>query len=165
MWVFEFSIFINRTNDTIKNTDPIITCSPWNPVVIKKTLPKEESDMQKGASRYSNPCSIVKIAPKVIVIISGSVDLEKSFFNISWWDHVTVTPEDRSKIVFIRGILIGLKVIIDKEGQFCPSSIVGEILLWKNAQKKDTKNKTSETINKTIPIFSPFMTSKECIPW
>jgi len=121
--------------------------------------------MQKGASIYSNPCNAVKITPREIVAIRDITDLEKFFFNISWWDHVTVTPEDKSRIVFIRGILIGLKVVIDKEGQFCPSSIVGEILLWKNAQKKDTKNKTSDTINKIIPIFKPFMTSKECIPW
>jgi hypothetical protein len=61
--------------------------------------------------------------------------------------------------VFIRGILIGLKVVIDREGQFWPNSTVGEILLWKNAQKKDTKNNTSDTINRIIPIFKPFITS------
>jgi len=60
---------------------------------------------------------------------------------------------------------MGLNVMIDKEGQVCPSSIVGEILLWKNAQKKDAKNNTSDTMNSTIPIFSPFITSEECMPW
>lgn len=133
-------------------------------MVIKKILPKEESDIQKGASMYSNPCSIVKIIPRVIVIIKEITDLEKFFFSISWCDQVTVTPEDNNRMVFIRGILIGLKVLIDMEGQFCPNSIVGEILLWKNAQKKDTKKRTSDTINRTIPIFSPFITSDECIP-
>jgi len=113
----------------MRKIDPIITCSPWNPVVIKKILPKEESDMQNGASIYSNPCNIVKTTPKVIVIIREVVDLEKFFFNISWCDQVTVTPEDRSRIVFIKGMLIGLKVMMDREGQFCPNSIVGEILL------------------------------------
>lgn len=32
-------------------------------------------------------------------------------------------------MVFNRGILIGLNGLIDKGGQFCPSSIVGEILV------------------------------------
>lgn len=165
IWLFEFNILVNRTRDTVRNTEPIITCNPWNPVVMKKTLPNEESDIQKGASTYSKPWSIVKIAPSMIVMIKDVEDLEKFFFSISWWDQVTVTPEDKSKIVFIRGILIGLKVTIDKEGQFCPNSIVGEILLWKKAQKKDTKKRTSDKINSTIPIFNPFITSRECIPW
>jgi len=108
---------MNRTKDTVRNTEPIITCNPWNPVVMKKILPKEESDIQKGASMYSKPCNIVNITPKPIVIIREITDLKKFFFNISWCDQVTVTPEDRSKIVFIRGILMGLKVIMDKEGQ------------------------------------------------
>jgi hypothetical protein len=33
-----------------------------------------------------------------------------------------------------------------------PNSGVGDRLLWKKAQKKDTKNITSEIINKIIPI-------------
>jgi len=64
-----------------------------------------------------------------MVIIKAILDLLKLFFSISWCDHVTVTPEDRSKIVFINGILIGLKAVIVIGGQAWPSSIVGEILL------------------------------------
>ena len=84
MWDFEFTIFINRTKDTIRKMDPIITCNPWNPVVIKKILPNEESDIQNGASTYSNPCNAVKITPKVIVMAKEITDLENFFFNISW---------------------------------------------------------------------------------
>jgi len=50
-------------------------------------------------------------------------------------------------------------------GHCAPISIVGEILLWKNAQKKEKKNKTSETINKIIPHRSPFSTIDVWIPW
>jgi len=42
---------------------------------------------------------------------------------------------------------------------------VGEILLWKNPQKNDTKKNTSDEMNRIIPIFSPFITRKECAPW
>jgi len=42
---------------------------------------------------------------------------------------------------------------------------VGEILLWKKAQKKDAKNRTSEAMNRIMPVFSPFMTELECNPW
>jgi hypothetical protein len=37
-------------------------------------------------------------------------------------------------------------------GQVDPSSIVGDSLEWKNAQKNDTKNKTSDTINRIVRI-------------
>jgi len=77
---------------------------------------------------------------------------------------VTVTPEERRRMVFRRGILIGLKEMISWGGQFCPSSTVGEILLWKKAQKKETKNKISEVINKIIPVFRPFITCLGCSP-
>jgi hypothetical protein len=46
-----------------------------------------------------------------------------------------------------------------------PSSIVGDRLEWKNAQKNDTKNRTSNTINKIIPHRSPVVTTFVCSPW
>lgn len=64
-------------------------------------------------------------------------------------------PEERRIIVFNRGTFIGLKASILSGGQFCPMSIHGLILEWKYAQKKDTKNSTSDVINKIIPILSP----------
>jgi hypothetical protein len=50
-------------------------------------------------------------------------------FIMAWCAHVTDTPDDRRRIVFSSGILIGLNEIIDIGGHICPSSIVGEILL------------------------------------
>jgi len=164
MWTTELIILLNRIKETIKNTEPIITCMPWNPVAIKKVEPKEESDMQKGASKYSKPWNKVKIKPSIIVKNKAISDLKKSPFSISWWAQVTLTPEDNKRTVFSNGILIGLKEITIKGGQSWPNSIVGEILLWKNAQKKDIKNRTSETIKRTIPIFNPFITASGCIP-
>jgi hypothetical protein len=46
-----------------------------------------------------------------------------------------------------------------------PSSIVGDRLEWKNAQKNDTKNRTSDTINKIIPHRNPVVTTFVCSPW
>jgi hypothetical protein len=60
--------------------------------------------------------------------------------------------------VFNSGILMGLNGVIPAGGHICPNSTEGEILLWKKAQKKDTKKKTSEMMNRTIPVFSPFIT-------
>jgi hypothetical protein len=65
----------------------------------------------------------------MIVVIKAFLDFLKFFFNISWWAHVILTPDDKSKIVFKSGILIGLKEIIEKGGHICPNSITGEILL------------------------------------
>jgi len=50
-------------------------------------------------------------------------------------------------------------------GQVDPSSIVGDSLEWKNAQKNDTKNSTSDTINRIIPHRRPFVTNFVCNPW
>lgn len=144
--------------------DPIITCKPWNPVAIKNVEPKVESAIQKGASMYSNAWNTVKTAPRMIVKKRDIFAFLKFFFSISWWDHVMDTPEDNNRIVFSRGILIGLKETIDIGGQACPNSTVGEILLWKKAQKKDTKNRISDEINNTIPVFKPFMTMSEWLP-
>jgi hypothetical protein len=43
-----------------------------------------------------------------------------------------------------------------------PSTIVGDTLVWKNAQKNDTKNKIFETINRIIPHCRPFVTIFVC---
>jgi hypothetical protein len=74
---------------------------------------------------------------------------------------VTVTPDDRSRIVFNKGILIGLNGLIETGGQSWPNSTVGEILLWKKPQKKDAKKKISEVIKRIIPVFNPFITIVE----
>ena len=67
-------------------------------------------------------------------------------------------------MVFSNGILIGLNELIACGGHICPSSVVGEILLWKKAQKNEIKKNTSEVMNKIIPVFSPFITMKEWSP-
>jgi len=53
----------------------------------------------------------------------------------------------------------GLNGVIMAGGHVCPSSILGDELLWKKAQKKAVKNRTSEVMNKIIPTFSPLTTS------
>ena len=45
-----------------------------------------------------------------------------------------------------------------------PISIVGDSLVWKNAQKNDTKNNISETINGIILHRRPFVTIFVCKP-
>jgi len=59
--------------------DPIRTWIPWNPVAIKKVEPKVESDIENGASMYSNPCSTENSIPNIIVIINLIFDLLKFF--------------------------------------------------------------------------------------
>jgi len=59
-------------------------------------------------------------------------------------------------IVFKRGMSRGLKGLIPNGGQSWPISIPGDKEEWKNAQKKEKKNNTSEIINKIIPIRIPW---------
>jgi len=82
-----------------------------------------------GASIYSNAWNIVKIIPKITVDTRDRRDLVRFPFIISWWAHVTVTPDERRRIVLRRGTLMGLNELIWKGGHVCPSSSVGEILL------------------------------------
>jgi len=49
-------------------------------------------------------------------------------------------------------------------GHCIPISILGESLLWKNAQNSDENNITSDKINIIIPIFILFVTLFVCIP-
>lgn len=67
--------------------------------------------------------------------------------------------------MFNKGIWKGLNPWIPVGGQIAPTSIFGDNLLWKNAQKNETKRKTSEIINKIIPHRKPTPTLKEWNPW
>lgn len=139
----------------VKNVVPMITCSPWNPVATKNVLPYEESEIENSACIYSIICKIVKYAPRIQVIAKDEFEFFMFFFINSLWDQVTDTPDLTRMIVFNNGTFIGLKDLIWFGGQFNPISMLGEILEWKYAQKNEKKNKTSEVINKIMPIFSP----------
>lgn len=83
----------------------------------------------------------------------------KRFCSINlWWAQVTVTPDARSVAVLRRGTLYGFRGLIPVGGQEHPISGVGERLLWKNAQKKAKKNKTSEVMNRIMPQRRPLTT-------
>lgn len=99
----------------------------------------------------------------MIVILKKPI---KDFpFKIRWWANVTVTPEDKRTTEFSKGTFKGLKVSRPNGGHIWPISTVGDTPEWKNAQKKEIKNKTSEVINKIIPIFNDKITKSECNPW
>ena len=67
--------------------------------------------------------------------------LIRFFSNRQWWDYVTVNPDDSKIIVFSKGTLRGLMVLMPVGGQEQPISTEGESLLWKNAQKRQGKNR------------------------
>ena len=74
-------------------------------------------------------------------------------------------PDERSTIVFNNGTIKGLKELIPTGGHTLPNSGAGDSLLWKKAQKKETKKNTSEIINKIIPHRKPSSTIEEWWPW
>ena len=67
--------------------------------------------------------------------------------------------------MFNNGTWNGLKTLMPKGGQTDPTSIFGDNLLWKNAQKNLTKKKISDTINKAIPHRNPNSTIEVWRPW
>lgn len=121
--------------------------------------------MLKEASKYSNPCRVVKYKPRIIV---KSSLLTASLWDPAiraWWDQVTVTPDLNKIKVFKKGTSKALKGKIPTGGHVLASSIEGAKLLWKKAQKKERKKKTSEMIKSPIPHRSPSSTIEECNPW
>ena len=81
------------------------------------------------------------------------------FFAINaWCANVIVAPEDNSRQVFKRGIWKGENTSIACGGQTHPNTCVGANAEWKKAQKKAKKNRTSDTINSTIPNLRLFCT-------
>jgi hypothetical protein len=67
-----------------------------------------------------------------------------------------VAPLDNNITVFNKGNSKGFIGSIPIGGHWLPNSIVGVKALWKNAQNIAKKNKASETMNRTTPIFNPF---------
>lgn len=82
----------------------------------------------------------------------------------AWWLKVILTPEDTKINVFNRGMWKGLMDVIPVGGHMLPTSKAGFNEEWKNVQKKERKNITSDVINKTIPIFNKFFTLNVCSP-
>lgn len=83
----------------------------------------------------------------------------------AWCAQVTVNPDANNTTVFNKGTAKAFKGLMPTGGQHEPNSIVGANLLWKNAQKKEKKNITSEIINKIIPIRNPRETASVWNPW
>jgi hypothetical protein len=98
-------------------------------VAIKNVLPKEESDIENGADKYSIDWNIENNTPKKMVTHIRVIDLSYLFLSIRWWAQVTETPEEINKMVLVNGILIGLNVLIDVGGQYWPIKIDGDRLL------------------------------------
>jgi len=133
-------------------------------VAIKKVDPNTESDKENDASMYSKPCKTENRTPKEIVKYKANNLFCLLLLKIEWWHQVTVTPEEIKSKVFNKGMFIGLKGITLRGGQICPNSKVGEILLWKKAQKKEKKNRISDKIKSNIPICKPTVTCKLWLP-
>jgi hypothetical protein len=66
--------------------------------------------------------------------------------------------------VLRRGTWTGLNADTPIGGHKSPISITGVRLLWKNAQKKEKKNITSEIIKRIIPMRRPFVTTEVWSP-
>lgn len=125
---------------------------------MKNVDPNTESLRAYGASMYSMACSAENRIPKYTVVIIAIILLDLFDTISSWCAHVIEIPDEMRINVFSSGTFMGLNGIIVCGGHICPSSTVGEILLWKNAQKNAEKNSTSDTMNRIIPVCSPTFT-------
>ena len=114
-----------RKKATAINSVPMITWIPWNPVAKKNVLPYAPSEIVKGASQYSSPCSPVKITANTTVkIIPNNTPFRLPWIS-EWCAYVTVAPDESKIIVFSNGISNGLSGSIPAGGQCAPNSTVG----------------------------------------
>jgi hypothetical protein len=109
-------------------------------------------------------CNAVNISPKITVIINPLIVSFLFPAIIALCDHVTVAPDVNRIAVFNNGTSNAFNGVIPTGGQTLPISTVGTNALWKNAQKKETKNRTSDKMKSNIPILSPFCTVNVCNP-
>lgn len=97
----------------------------------------------------------MKITPRMIVIVSPFKDSSRFEAMSAWCDQVRVTPELSSRAVLTMGRAKGSIGSIPIGGHVQPISGEGLSALWKNAQKKPTKNMASETRNRRKPSRRP----------
>jgi len=97
----------------------------------------------------------VNTIPKTTVKVNPNIAFFLSPPTIAWCAHVTVAPEDNSIAVFNNGTSNGFNAWIPIGGHTAPKWISGPNALWKNAQKNDMKNTTSDKMNNNIPYRNP----------
>ena len=90
----------------------------------------------KRVSTFSSSWIYEKYTPNKIVIIRDWDALEKIPSIRAWCAHVTLTPEERRIIVFIKGTVQELNASTPIGGQEQPNSMLGERLLWKARRKR-----------------------------
>jgi hypothetical protein len=100
-----------------------------------------------GICLYRNRHGAVHTSTCVHILISVAEQPHLSHGHLIF--VVPISHTDRHKHTHIQvlnsGTCRGLNGWIPTGGQVDPNSIVGDSLEWKNAQKNDTKNKTSYT--------------------
>jgi len=154
--------FIKRIKQIKRKIVPMITCNPWKPVAKKKMEPYTLSFILNGQWIYSKTWHDVKTTPRTNVMNKPFTAI--SFCNaiIARWANVNDTPDDNKINVFKNGIPHGFITVIPKGGHIEKIEIAGEILKWKNDQKKKKKNKISDTMKNNIPFRKLF---KSTLVW
>ena len=104
-------------------------------IITTKALRKEILAGEKSFT-FSSSWIYEKYTPNKIVIIRDWDALEKIPSIRAWCAHVTLTPEDRRIIVFIKGTVQELNASTPIGGQEQPNSMLGERLLWKARRKR-----------------------------
>lgn len=102
-------------------------------------------------------------ANTTVMIIPNSVPRRLPSIN-EWCAYVTLAPDERSRIVFNKGISNGFSGSIPAGGQALPNSTVGAKAEWKYAQKIEMKKKISLIMNSATPRLRPFCTANVWFP-
>ena len=107
--------------------------------------------MVKDETEYSTPWKTVNITANIIVNTKPYNDPLLFPCIKEWWAYVTVTPDDNKITVLANGKCHGFKTSMPFGGQTQPIPTAGDVLTWKNVQKNEKKNITSDEMNRIIP--------------
>jgi len=107
--------------------------------------------MAKVAKPYSKNCNQLNSKPYIHATNKPVAACSLKPPNKALCAQTVQTPEDNKITVLANGKCHGFKTSIPFGGQIQPKPTAGEVLTWKNVQKNEKKNITSDVINKIIP--------------
>src|SRR5580704_6893894 len=113
-----------RNRQTIRNVVPMMTCTPWKPVAMKKEAPYMLPEKWNAACAYSQPCTQVKHRPSAMVQARPQTRPLRLFSRSEWCAQVTVVPEVSRIRVLSSGKCQGSKVLMSFGGHTPPTKAV-----------------------------------------
>jgi hypothetical protein len=120
--------------------------------------------MEKKDSLYSNIIHMMNVIPIRIVRVMAMEAFFIWFLEIMWWDVVINTPDDARRIVFNRGMWMGMRGLIPRGGHLLPRLMSGNQYSWMNDQNNLTNSRISDRMKIIREFFIKVWINFVCFP-